>query len=136
MVVPHGCTQPPVLSSRGGGGGAYFLVMGYWGCATGWGHIFTTLLTIMGSSFQAFFNRVTRMGSQVFGTLRVRKSFAKKWLRWVYNWPQNRPKTYYNTQKWLRWGLCLADRVEKRNTTSHYKDANGYRSSIFCIQTL
>ena len=28
--------------------------MGYWGCAAGWGRIFTTRLTIMGSPFQAF----------------------------------------------------------------------------------
>ena len=25
----------------------YFLVIGYWGCAAGWGHIFTAGLTIM-----------------------------------------------------------------------------------------
>ena len=36
------------------------------------------------------------MGSHFFGTLRVRKSFAQKWLRWVYNWPQNRPEIHYN----------------------------------------
>ena len=30
----------------------------------------------------------------------------------------------------------LDDRAEKRNTTSRYKDANGYISSIFCIQAL
>ena len=28
--------------------------LGYWGCAAGWGRIFTTRLTIMGSYFQAF----------------------------------------------------------------------------------
>ena len=28
---------------------AHFLVMGYWGCAAGWGHMFTTEL----STFQA-----------------------------------------------------------------------------------
>ena len=27
---------------------------GYWGCVAGWGRIFTTRLTIMGSPFQAF----------------------------------------------------------------------------------
>ena len=38
------------LSSRGGGG--YFLIVkGYWGCAAGWGRIFTTGLTIMGLHF-------------------------------------------------------------------------------------
>ena len=34
--------------------GGHSLVMGYWGCAAGWGRIFTTRLTIMGSPFQAF----------------------------------------------------------------------------------
>ena len=29
-------------------GGRYFLFKDYWGCATGWGRIFTTGLTIMG----------------------------------------------------------------------------------------
>ena len=31
--------------------GVYFLVKGYWGCAAGWGRIFTTGLTIMGLQF-------------------------------------------------------------------------------------
>ena len=34
-----------------GGGGGYLLVKGYWGCAAGWGHIFTTGLTIIGLHF-------------------------------------------------------------------------------------
>ena len=33
------------------GGGGYFLISGYWGCAAGWGRIFTTGLTIMGLHF-------------------------------------------------------------------------------------
>ena len=36
------------------GGGTSWLVMGYWGCAAGWGPIFITQLTIMGSFFEAF----------------------------------------------------------------------------------
>ena len=32
----------------------HFLVIGYWGCAAGWGGIFTAGLTIMESPFQAF----------------------------------------------------------------------------------
>ena len=32
--------------------GGYFLVKDYWGCAAGWGRIFTTGLTIMGLHFQ------------------------------------------------------------------------------------
>ena len=51
------------------GGGGYFLVKGYWGCAAGWGRIFTTGLTIMGLHF----SRVTRMGSQIFGISGIRK---------------------------------------------------------------
>ena len=35
---------------RGGG----HLVIVYWGCDAGWGRIFTTKLTIMGSSFRVF----------------------------------------------------------------------------------
>ena len=36
------------LRTRGGG---YFPIRGYWGCAAGWGRIFTTGLTIMGLHF-------------------------------------------------------------------------------------
>ena len=36
------------------GEGGHSLVMGYWGCAAGWGRIFMARLTIMGSPFQAF----------------------------------------------------------------------------------
>ena len=43
--------------------GGYFLVIGYWGCAAGWGSIFMTGLTIMG----CIFIRVTRMGSHLLG---------------------------------------------------------------------
>ena len=32
-------------------GGGYFLVKDYWGCAAGWGRIFTSGLTIMGLHF-------------------------------------------------------------------------------------
>ena len=35
-----------------------FLIRGYWGCAAGWGRIFTARLTS--------FNRVTRMGLYIF----------------------------------------------------------------------
>ena len=35
-----------------------------------------------GVAFSSIFNRVTRTGSHFFGTLRVRKSFAQKLLRW------------------------------------------------------
>ena len=39
-------------SQGGGGGGGHFLVTGEWGCAAGWGRIFTTGLTTMGLHFQ------------------------------------------------------------------------------------
>ena len=44
------CGPLDYCQSRGGGG--YFLIRGYWGCATGWGRISTTGLTFMGSHFQ------------------------------------------------------------------------------------
>ena len=47
----------------------YFLVKDNWGCAAGWGRIFTTGLTIM----EYIFSRVTRMGSPIFGIFGIRK---------------------------------------------------------------
>ena len=50
----------PLLQSIKGlvtGGGGYFLIRGKWGCATGWGRIFTTGLTIMGSPFSEFWGQ-------------------------------------------------------------------------------
>ena len=45
-------SRPGRLRSSGpGGGGGYFPIRGYWGCAAGWGRIFTTGLTIMGLHF-------------------------------------------------------------------------------------
>ena len=49
------------------GGDWHFLIMGYWGCAAGWGHIFTAELTIMGSPFQAFLIEFTKMVSHFSG---------------------------------------------------------------------
>ena len=63
----------------GGGVGGHFLVMGYRGCAAGRG---SRLTDCNGVAISGIFNKVTRMGSQCFGTLRVRKSFAEKCLRW------------------------------------------------------
>lgn len=40
-----------LLIEPGGGGGGYFLVVGLWGCAAGWGRIFMTGLTITGLYF-------------------------------------------------------------------------------------
>ena len=31
--------------------GGYSLIRGYWGCAAGWGRVFTARLTIMGLQF-------------------------------------------------------------------------------------
>ena len=62
----------------GAGGEGYSLVMSYWGCAAGWGRIFTNSTDFNGVAFSSIFNRITRMGSHFFGTLRVRKSFAQK----------------------------------------------------------
>ena len=53
--------------------GGYFLIRGQWGCAAaGWGRIFTSGLTIMGSHFQ----RVTRVRSCIFSFLGVRQFFT------------------------------------------------------------
>ena len=38
-------------TARGVGGGGYFLVVGLWGSAAGWGRIFMTGLTITGLYF-------------------------------------------------------------------------------------
>ena len=51
------------------GGGKVLPYNGLWGCATGWGCIFTPGLTIMRSHFGYFLephNRVTRIGSSHF----------------------------------------------------------------------
>ena len=47
-----GLTPDLLLANFPGGGGGYSLTRGYWGCAPGWGRIFTTGGTIMGSCFQ------------------------------------------------------------------------------------
>ena len=40
-----------LIEPGGRGGGGYFLVVGLWGCAAGWGRIFMTGLTITGLYF-------------------------------------------------------------------------------------
>ena len=39
------------------GGGGYFLTRGLWGCAAGWGRIFTTGVTMMGSHIRIFLGK-------------------------------------------------------------------------------
>ena len=68
-VVKTMVDKPSVYTIPELGRGGYFLVKDYWGCAAGWGRIFTTRLTIMGYNF----SRVTRMGSQIFGLFGIRK---------------------------------------------------------------
>ena len=41
---------------------SHFLVMGYWGCAAEWGHIFTIELTVIGSPFQVFLIELLELG--------------------------------------------------------------------------
>ena len=54
-----GVTDSKNLSNKySKGGGEYFLIRGYWGCAAGWSRIFTTGLTIMGSRFELLVNGV------------------------------------------------------------------------------
>ena len=45
------CTRLSTASNNPARGRGYFLVKDYWGCAAGWGHIFTTGLSIMGLHF-------------------------------------------------------------------------------------
>ena len=40
-----------LIEPGGWAGGGYFLVVGLWGCAAGWGRIFMTGLTITGLYF-------------------------------------------------------------------------------------
>ena len=47
----RGCSS---LRGLGGGGGEFFLVIGQWVCAPGWGRISTTGLTIIGNNGFAF----------------------------------------------------------------------------------
>ena len=57
------------------GNSGHFLVIEYCSFAAGWGGIFMTgLHDYNGVAFSGTLNRVTRMGSQLFGTLRLRKS--------------------------------------------------------------
>ena len=48
------CKETKALGALLGRGG-YFVIRGWWGCATGWGRIFTAGLTIMGSHIFEFF---------------------------------------------------------------------------------
>ena len=61
-------------------GGGYFLVMDYWGCAAArWtGSHFHGSTDYNGVAFLSIFNKVPRMESHFFGTLRERKLFAQK----------------------------------------------------------
>ena len=82
-------------------GGEYFLLIGYWGCAAGWGHIFTIGLNIIGHD--CIFNIGTRMGSPpgIWGS-GVRKLWQEGIEKWKIcgkkgvsfsqkddSWPQN-----------------------------------------------
>ena len=66
----------------GGGGGAALTSNGLLGMCRWMGSHFHDSTEYNGVAFSSIFNKVTRMGSYFFGTLRVRKSFAQKWLRW------------------------------------------------------
>ena len=54
-----------------GGRGGEILIMSYWGCAAGWGRIFTTRLTIMASSFQAFSIELLEWGFRDFESKKI-----------------------------------------------------------------
>ena len=69
---------PGTRTGGPGGRGGYFLIRGQWGCAPGWGRIFTTGWTITGLHFQeSKQNRVAHFrifGARKFFTLTVSKS--------------------------------------------------------------
>ena len=62
----------------GRGGGGEFPINGSLGMGRWMGSHCYDSTDCHGVVFSSLFNRVTRMGSQVIGTLRVRKSFAQK----------------------------------------------------------
>ena len=49
------------------GGLGHFLLMKFWGCAAGWGHISMNQLTIMGNPFQAFSIKLLEWGRTFLG---------------------------------------------------------------------
>ena len=51
----------------GGGGGHFFLVIGQWVCAPGWGRISTTGLTIIGNNGFAFSEELLELGLRFSG---------------------------------------------------------------------
>ena len=55
----------PLHSGGGEGGGGYFLLMDKWGCAAGWGHIFTAGLTIRGFDFQQSYRARVLWGTKI-----------------------------------------------------------------------
>ena len=65
--------------------------MGYWGCAAGWGHIFMTGLTIVGSTFKTFSIELLERG-HTFQDLKIKNHFPKSDEDGACNWPQNRPE--------------------------------------------
>ena len=67
-----------VLIPRGGGGGREFPSNGLLGMCRWTGSHFDDSTDYNGVVFSSSFNRVTRMGSHFFGTLRVRKLFTEK----------------------------------------------------------
>ena len=69
------CRDFSIRATRPGG---HSLVMGYWGCAAGWGHIFTTRLTIMGSPIQAFSIELLEWGVALFRDFESKKIICPK----------------------------------------------------------
>ena len=75
LVTIYTSTIMPILWARGWGDS---LVMGYWGCAAGWGRIFTTRLTKIGFAFSSIFNGVNRMWPHFFWEFKNREIICPK----------------------------------------------------------
>ena len=85
-IVKIRCQRDVQGGKRGGGVGpnppppGYFQVVGYW---LHWmGSHFHDRVDCNRITFSSIFKRVTRMGSQFLGALRLRTLFAQKWLSW------------------------------------------------------
>ena len=72
------------------GWGEIFLVMGQWVCATGWGRISTTGLTIIGNNGFAFSVELLELGLRFSGFCGKKSlHLPKSDLEGVYKWPQD-----------------------------------------------
>ena len=77
LLCYHPCAYLNHASDGQPGGGGALTSNGLPGMCCWMGSNFHDSTDYNGVAFSSIFNRVTRMGSHFFGTLRVRKSFAQ-----------------------------------------------------------